>query len=139
MHALGGNARTTIMICCSPSSYNEQETLSSLYFGKRAKKIKNNAVINVVFSAEELTKQLEEARREIRKLVIRLQAVGVRLSAVMGTLASWRAGSHGPPPVICCPTRQPSRAALPRPRPCPLQHARRSRPYPCQSQQCAKY
>ena len=31
----GGNARTTIIICCSPSSFNEQETRSTLMFGQR--------------------------------------------------------------------------------------------------------
>mmetsp|Transcript_8177 Transcript_8177/g.20892 ORF Transcript_8177/g.20892 Transcript_8177/m.20892 type:complete len:949 (-) Transcript_8177:2830-5676(-) len=67
--SLGGNSRTTIVICASPSSWNEQETLSSLNFGKRAKKIKNKAKINVQYSAAELERQLEDARKEIRKLV----------------------------------------------------------------------
>ena len=31
----GGNARTTIIICCSPSSFNEAETRSTLMFGQR--------------------------------------------------------------------------------------------------------
>uniref|UniRef100_A0A2K5QPS1 Kinesin-like protein n=1 Tax=Cebus imitator TaxID=2715852 RepID=A0A2K5QPS1_CEBIM len=33
--SLGGNCRTTIVICCSPSSYNESETKSTLLFGQR--------------------------------------------------------------------------------------------------------
>lgn len=33
--SLGGNARTTIIICCSPASFNEAETKSTLEFGKR--------------------------------------------------------------------------------------------------------
>lgn len=33
--SLGGNARTTIVICCSPASFNEAETKSTLEFGKR--------------------------------------------------------------------------------------------------------
>lgn len=33
--SLGGNCRTTIVICCSPSSYNEAETKSTLMFGQR--------------------------------------------------------------------------------------------------------
>lgn len=33
--SLGGNARTTIIICCSPASFNEHETKSTLDFGKR--------------------------------------------------------------------------------------------------------
>ncbi|KAH0627555.1 hypothetical protein JD844_003396 [Phrynosoma platyrhinos] len=32
--SLGGNCRTTIVICCSPSSYNESETKSTLLFGQ---------------------------------------------------------------------------------------------------------
>lgn len=33
--SLGGNCRTTIIICCSPSIYNEAETKSTLMFGQR--------------------------------------------------------------------------------------------------------
>ena len=33
--SLGGNCRTTIVICCSPSVYNEAETKSTLMFGQR--------------------------------------------------------------------------------------------------------
>ncbi|CAB1317099.1 unnamed protein product [Coregonus sp. 'balchen'] len=39
--SLGGNCRTTIVICASPSAYNESETKSTLMFGQRAKTIKN--------------------------------------------------------------------------------------------------
>uniref|UniRef100_A0A3Q2QBJ6 Kinesin-like protein n=1 Tax=Fundulus heteroclitus TaxID=8078 RepID=A0A3Q2QBJ6_FUNHE len=35
--SLGGNCRTTIIICCSPSVYNEAETKSTLMFGQRYK------------------------------------------------------------------------------------------------------
>lgn len=31
--SLGGNSRTTIIICCSPASFNEAETKSTLLFG----------------------------------------------------------------------------------------------------------
>lgn len=33
--SLGGNSRTTLVINCSPSPYNEAETLSTLRFGNR--------------------------------------------------------------------------------------------------------
>ncbi|PKK17518.1 hypothetical protein A306_00000418, partial [Columba livia] len=33
--SLGGNCRTTMFICCSPSSYNDAETKSTLMFGQR--------------------------------------------------------------------------------------------------------
>eukprot|EP00049_Salpingoeca_infusionum_P023452 m.12185 g.12185 ORF g.12185 m.12185 type:complete len:965 (+) comp5809_c0_seq1:393-3287(+) len=83
--SLGGNARTTIIICCSPSSYNEQETISTLRFGQRAKKIKNKAVINVQYSAEELEKQLAIAKRDLTKLAKKLEAAERELEV-------WRSG-----------------------------------------------
>nr|5HNY_K Chain K, Protein claret segregational, Kinesin-1/Kinesin-14, Protein claret segregational [Drosophila melanogaster]5HNZ_K Chain K, Protein claret segregational,Protein claret segregational,Plus-end directed kinesin-1/kinesin-14,Protein claret segregational,Protein claret segregational [Drosophila melanogaster] len=49
--SLGGNCRTTIVICCSPSVFNEAETKSTLMFGQRAKsckmtKAKRNRYLN---------------------------------------------------------------------------------------------
>nr|QWB49532.1 ClKIN1A [Citrullus lanatus] len=38
--ALGGNSRTALLCCCSPSPTNSLETLSTLRFGARAKHIK---------------------------------------------------------------------------------------------------
>ena len=35
--SLGGNAKTCLIITCSPSNYNEAESLSTLRFGLRAK------------------------------------------------------------------------------------------------------
>ncbi len=87
--SLGGNARTTIVVCCSGSSYNESETLSSLRFGQRAKKIRNNAHVNVQYSAEELQRQLDAAKKEARKIARTLQAA-------FAELALWRAGTAVP-------------------------------------------
>lgn len=39
--SLGGNSKTTLIITCSPSYYNESETISTLRFGLMAKKIRN--------------------------------------------------------------------------------------------------
>ncbi|WCJ40762.1 Kinesin heavy chain [Euphorbia peplus] len=44
--ALGGNSRTALLCCCSPSSSNVAETLSTLRFGARAKHIKTSAIVN---------------------------------------------------------------------------------------------
>lgn len=44
--SLGGNAKTTLIITCSPSVWNEQETVSALRFGVRAKAIKNRPKVN---------------------------------------------------------------------------------------------
>lgn len=66
--SLGGNSRTTLIINCSPSSYNEAETLSTLRFGNRAKSIKNKAKVNQERSAAELKALLSKAEAEIERL-----------------------------------------------------------------------
>ena len=44
--SLGGNAYTLMICCVSPASMNSAETLSSLRFAERTKKIQNRATIN---------------------------------------------------------------------------------------------
>ncbi|CAI5935814.1 unnamed protein product, partial [Closterium sp. NIES-65] len=44
--SLGGNSRTTLLCCCSPSTYNYAESVSTVRFGLRAKQIKNKPVAN---------------------------------------------------------------------------------------------
>lgn len=62
--SLGGNSRTTLIINCSPSSYNDAETVGTLRFGMRAKTIKNKAKINAELSPAELKRQLKAAQNQ---------------------------------------------------------------------------
>ncbi|EAS37515.3 kinesin heavy chain [Coccidioides immitis RS] len=62
--SLGGNSRTTLIINCSPSSYNDAETISTLRFGVRAKAIKNKAKINAELSPAELKQLLKKAQNQ---------------------------------------------------------------------------
>ncbi|KAI0928539.1 hypothetical protein AcV7_008994 [Taiwanofungus camphoratus] len=85
--SLGGNSRTTLIINCSPSSYNEAETLSTLRFGIRAKSIKNTARVNAELSPTELKALLAKAQAansSYQKYIAALEA----------ELAIWRAGGQ---------------------------------------------
>jgi len=66
--SLGGNSRTTLIINCSPSSFNEAETLSTLRFGSRAKNIQNKAKVNQERSMEEMKALLQAATKEVAHL-----------------------------------------------------------------------
>ncbi|KAJ3185366.1 hypothetical protein HDU85_001416 [Gaertneriomyces sp. JEL0708] len=81
--SLGGNSRTTLIINASPSSFNEDETLSTLRFGMRAKTIKNKARMNVELSPAELKLLLKKSKAEI----VSLQNY---CSALEGEINIWR-------------------------------------------------
>ncbi|KAJ2617201.1 hypothetical protein H4S08_000416 [Coemansia sp. RSA 1365] len=83
--SLGGNSRTTLIINCSPSSFNASETVSTLRFGVRAKSIKNKAKINQDFSPAELKLMLKKARAQC----VSFQTY---ISALEGEVRIWRTG-----------------------------------------------
>jgi kinesin family protein 5 len=68
MESLGGNSKTTLIICCSPEKAQTPETISTLRFGERAKRIQNHAKVNEDFSMDELKSLLASAKKEIEKL-----------------------------------------------------------------------
>ncbi|XP_022244215.1 kinesin heavy chain-like isoform X2 [Limulus polyphemus] len=87
--SLGGNSRTTIIICCSPASYNETETKSTLEFGRRAKTVKNTVVVNEELTAEEWKRRYEKEKERNAKLKI-------QLSQAEAELNRWRNGESVP-------------------------------------------
>ena len=74
--SLGGNARTALVIACSGNDADEDETLSSLRFGQRAKRIRNRPVINAELGAAEMRERLAKAETERDALKQQLAAMG---------------------------------------------------------------
>jgi len=64
--SLGGNAKTSLLIACSPANYNESETKGTLDFGMRAKMIKNHAKINREQSIPELKQLVNKLETKIK-------------------------------------------------------------------------
>lgn len=87
--SLGGNSRTTIIICGSPASFNEYETKSTLEFGRRAKTIKNTVIVNEVLTAEEWKRRYEKERDKAIKLKSQLSRAEIELNR-------WRGGEAVP-------------------------------------------
>jgi kinesin family protein 5 len=87
--SLGGNSRTSLIINCSPSLFNEQESLSTLRFGIRAKSIRNMAKVNVELSTAELKTILKKAKQDVVLLE-------TQLALMADELLVWREGDRVP-------------------------------------------
>ena len=65
--SLGGNSKTSLIITCSPSPSNESETIGTLRFGERAKRMKNKPKVNKEFTVSELKLMLARAEALVMK------------------------------------------------------------------------
>lgn len=78
--SLGGNSRTLMIACVSPSDRDFMETLNTLKYANRARNIKNKVVVN----QDKTSKQISSLRLEIQKLTMELMEFkqGKRISGV---------------------------------------------------------
>ncbi|KAL1794524.1 hypothetical protein ACET3X_007945 [Alternaria dauci] len=112
--SLGGNSRTTLIINCSPSSYNDVETLGTLRFGMRAKTIKNKAKVNAELSPAELKAMLKKVQGQ-------MTTFESYIGTLEGEVTLWRQGETVPkekwvPPLEIAPSSSSKKsAAAPRP------------------------
>jgi len=63
--SLGGNSKTCIIVTASPAKYNIEETISTMSFGVRCKKVKNKPKVNQELSILEYKKKLGEMERKL--------------------------------------------------------------------------
>ena len=84
--SLGGNSKTCLVITCSPHPFNEQETLSTLRFGTRARSIKNNAKVNREYTIPELKRLLEKAEKEIELKQDTIELLTLEIQKLGGTI-----------------------------------------------------
>ncbi|XP_018334300.1 chromosome-associated kinesin KIF4A isoform X2 [Agrilus planipennis] len=66
--SLGGNSITLMIACVSPADYNLEETLSTLRYADRARKIKNKPIVNQdpkIAEINRLKKTIQQLRLEL--------------------------------------------------------------------------
>lgn len=68
-NALGGNSKTIMICAISPSYMNFEESLSTLRYADRAKKIQNKAVVNES-AQEKLIRELKQENEKLKKLLL---------------------------------------------------------------------
>ena len=71
--SLGGNSKTAMIATISPAADNYEETLSTLRYADRAKKIVNKAVVN----EDPNTRIIRELKEEVEKLKRQLMSAGL--------------------------------------------------------------
>lgn len=71
---LGGNSKTAMIATVSPAADNYEETLSTLRYADRAKRIVNHAVVNEDPNA----RIIRELREEVEKLKVQLSQAEVK-------------------------------------------------------------
>ncbi|EGI57498.1 Osmotic avoidance abnormal protein 3, partial [Acromyrmex echinatior] len=80
--SLGGNARTLMIACVSPSDIDAEETLSTLRYAARARCIKNKPIVNEDpkddLLVERLRKECESSNLSAQKLKEELEALKIR-------------------------------------------------------------
>jgi len=77
--SLGGNSKTSLIITCSPTWLNAEETISTLRFGARAKRIRNKPKVNAELSVAEYQMLLRQAHRTIENLEAQVQSLSAGL------------------------------------------------------------
>lgn len=80
--SLGGNSKTSLIVTVSSAFFNENETLSTLRFGLRAKAVKNKPVVNKELSVSELKLMLAQANENLMKKECKIKWLEERITEI---------------------------------------------------------
>ena len=86
--SLGGNSKTSLIITCSPSPFNLDETIGTLRFGIRAKSVKNKPKINKEFTVAELKVLLAKAQEDIDKKTRIIEGLQMEIKSNGGKIST---------------------------------------------------
>eukprot|EP00741_Cyanophora_paradoxa_P001008 tig00000451_g971.t1 len=89
--SLGGNARTALVLTATPAAAYQAETVSTLRFGQRAKKMRNSPRVNLEMSPAELRALLAAASRDIAVLKAENTALRGKIEQLTGEAVPPRA------------------------------------------------
>jgi len=90
--SLGGNSKTCIIVTASPCSFNLEETISTMRFGQRCKRVKNKPKVNKEISVAEYKKIVAKMERKIQKLE---EANQILISQVEALKKALKGGASG--------------------------------------------
>ncbi|KCV70426.1 hypothetical protein H696_02768 [Fonticula alba] len=96
---LGGNSKTCMLAALSPAEINYDETLSTLRYADRAKRIVNKATVN----EDQNARMIRELREEVARLRAHLMSHGIELPVV--------ASPAKPAPGVASPAAKPATIA----------------------------
>ncbi|CAI4232347.1 unnamed protein product [Auanema sp. JU1783] len=82
--SLGGNSYTVMIACISPADTNAEETLSTLRYADRAKKIKNKPVV-IVDQDKNIIKQLKEQLVLLQREIAEIRGGGTIIASNANT------------------------------------------------------
>lgn len=92
--ALGGNARTAVLCAITPAAVHAEETLSTLKFAERAKKVTNTALRNEVIDYRAKYKEASEEVEVLREQFTKMEKEIAALRA-----ATYPGGLPSPPTI----------------------------------------
>nr|BAC56912.1 kinesin-related protein K4 [Dictyostelium discoideum] len=83
--SLGGNSKTAILCTITPATTHQEESISTLQFAKRAKRVKTNYKINQVADANTMLKKYESEILELQNQLVKSEEINSLLRNTIST------------------------------------------------------